>query len=227
MELHELHVLERHAGVVGHRHAVPGRDDRVGGVAVRAPGAAGGHDDGFGHEGLEPALDHVVGHHAPAHAVVDDQSGDEPLHVHGHTGLDGPLDHGVQHVVAGLVGPVAGARIAGAPEGPLSDGAVVEAAERAAPVVQLVDDGDGVLGHLGYGVLIGQVVGALHGVEGVLLPGVVGRLRVVGQRGVHSALRRSRMAASRPHLRQHGHIHALPPWLPRPPAGRPGHRRRR
>ena len=112
MELNELHVFQWHSGVVGHGHAVPRRDDRVGGVAIRAPGTAGGHDDGVGREGVEPALDHVVGHHTATHAVVDDQAADEPLHVHGDTGLDGLLDHGVQHIVTGLIGAVAGARIA-------------------------------------------------------------------------------------------------------------------
>ena len=35
VELDELHVLERHAGLVGHGHAAAGVDERVGGVASR------------------------------------------------------------------------------------------------------------------------------------------------------------------------------------------------
>ena len=73
MELDELHVLERHPGVVGQGHAAAGVDERVGGVGVDAARTAGGDDDGIRGEGLEAAADHVVGHHALAHAVVHDE----------------------------------------------------------------------------------------------------------------------------------------------------------
>ena len=74
VELDELHVLDRHAGVVGDGRAAAGGDDGVGDVAVDAAGAAGGHDHGVGREGLEAAADHVVGDDAAAGAVVDDEA---------------------------------------------------------------------------------------------------------------------------------------------------------
>ncbi len=112
------------------------------------PAPPGRDDDRVGREGLEAAVDHVVGHDSLADAVVHDQLGHVLLDVHLDLQLVGLLDQGVQQVVAGLVGAVAAARIAGAAERPLGDAPVVEATERATPVVHLVDDPDGVLGHL-------------------------------------------------------------------------------
>ena len=208
VELDELHVLGGHAGLVGHGRAGAGADDGVGGVAVDAAGAARGHDHGVGREGVEPAVDHVVGDDAAAAPVVDDQRGDEDLDVHLDLALVGALDQRVQQVVAGLVGAVAGARVPGAAERPLGDAPVVEAAERAAPVVHLEDDAGGVLGHLDGGVLVGQVVRALDGVEGVLLGRVVVGVRVVGQRRVDAALRGAGVAAAGVDLAEDRHVQA-------------------
>ena len=134
--------------------------------------------------------------------------GDEDLDVHRDLALVGALDEAVQQVVAGLVGAVAGARVAGAAERPLGDAPVVEAAERAAPVVHLEDDAGGVAGHLDGGVLVGQVVRALDGVEGVLLGRVVVALGVVGERRVDAALRGARVAAAGVDLAEDRHVDA-------------------
>ena len=157
----------------------------------------------------KPPLHHVVGHHAAAGAVLDHEVGDEPLHVHGDLVLVGLLHAGVQQVVPGLVGAVAGAGEAGPAEGPLSDAPVLEAAEGAAPVVHLVDDVGGVTAEHGGGVLVGQVVGSFDRVEGVLLRGVVVAFGVVGQGGVDASLRGPRMAARRVDLREDGDVDAL------------------
>ncbi len=53
--------------------------------------------------------------------------------------------------------------------------------------------------------LIGQVVGALDGVEGMVFPGVVLALRMVAQRGVDPALGCPGVGADRVHLGEHGH----------------------
>ena len=208
MELDELHVLERHAGVVGDGGAAAGGDDGVGGVAVDAAGAAGGHDHGVGGERLEAAADHVVGDDPAAAAVLDDEVGDEHLDVHRDLALVGALDEAVEQVVPGLVGAVAGARVAGAAEGPLGDAPVVEAAERAAPVVHLEDDARSVAGHLDGGVLVGQVVRALDGVEGVLLGRVVVALGVVGESRVDAALGGAGVAAAGVDLAEDRHVDA-------------------
>ena len=48
MELDELHVRDRHAGAPGHRHAVAGRDVRVGCVEINFPAAAGREHNSIG-----------------------------------------------------------------------------------------------------------------------------------------------------------------------------------
>ena len=209
MELDELHVLRRHAGVVGDRRPAAGADDGVGGVGVDAAGAAGGHDHGVGRERVEAAAYHVVGDDAAAAALVDDERGHEDLDVHLDLALVSALDERVQQVVPGLVGAVAGAREPGAAERPLRDAPVVEATERAAPVVHLEDDPGSVLGHLDGGVLVGQVVRALDRVEGVLLGRVVVTVRMVGKRRVDAALRGAGVAAAGVDLAEDRHVQAV------------------
>src|SRR5665811_1197700 len=99
-----LHVLDRHARVIGDGGAAARGDDGIGGVAVDAAGAAGGHDHGVGGERLEAAADHVVGDDPTAAAVLDDEVGDEHLHIHRDPALVGALDEAVEQVVPGLVG---------------------------------------------------------------------------------------------------------------------------
>jgi hypothetical protein len=223
VELDELHVLDRHAGVVGDRRPAAGGDDGVGRVAVEPAGAARGHDHGVGREGLEPAADHVVGDHATAGAIDDDQAGDEDLDVHLDLALVGALDEAVEQVVPGLVGAVAGARVAGAAERALGDAAVVETAERAPPVIHLEDHTGSVAGHLDGGVLVGEVVRALDRVEGVLLGRVVVALGVVGESRVDAALRGPGVAATGVDLAEDRHVDAVRACLdggaePREPA---------
>ena len=130
-----------------------------------------------------------------------DERGDEPLLVREDAGLDELLPHDVQDGLAGDVADVAGAGEAGAAEGPLLQTAVLAAAEDGAHVLQLDDVGWRLLAQGLGGVLVGQVVAALHGVEGVRLPGVL-----LAQGGVDPSLGSSRVAAQRVHLGQHGHV---------------------
>ena len=88
------------------------------------------------------------------------------------------------------VGGVHGARRTGRAERPLRERALVVPREDATPVLELVD----VAGRLGREdldrVLVSQVVGALHGVERVLLRAVLGG---VAERRVDAAFRGARM----------------------------------
>ena len=70
--LHELHVLERHAGPVSHRHAVSCFDRPIGRKRKHAARAAGGNDDGLrakesylacAHFDCGDAVTTAVGHH--------------------------------------------------------------------------------------------------------------------------------------------------------------------
>ncbi len=121
--------------------------------------------------------------------------------------LDAVLIQRLQDHVAGAVGGVAGpahrclAVVAGVPAEPaLVDAALGRAVERHAHLLEVEHRVDGFLAHDLDGVLVGEVVAALDGVEGVPLPVV---LFDVGQCRAHAALRRAGVAAGRVELRQH------------------------
>ena len=83
------------------------------------------------------------------------------------------LEKGVQHVEAGLVGRVQGALDRHAAESAHADPAVVVAAPRATPMLQLNQLVPGFLDEdLDY-VLVGEEVAALDGVEGMAVEAVV------------------------------------------------------
>jgi hypothetical protein len=111
----------------------------------------------------------------------------------------------VDEHVTGDVGGVGRARLAGCAERALRDAAVLGAREDRPPVLELVD----VVRRLGAEdldrVLVTQVVGALDGVEGVLL-GIV--LRGIPKRGIDPALGRAGVASHRVDLRDERHIGA-------------------
>ena len=69
--LHELHITQRHAVAVGHRHAVAGDDAAVGVESEHAPCAAGGDDHAFRLHRAHHAFLQTVAQHAGQFAVVD------------------------------------------------------------------------------------------------------------------------------------------------------------
>ena len=77
--------------------------------------------------------------------------------------------------------------------------------EERAPVLELVDVARRLLREDLDRVLVADVVGALDGVEGVALPGVLGR---VPERGVDAALGRAGMAPGRVELRDDADVGA-------------------
>ena len=173
VELHELHVLQRHARRERQAHAVARGGVGVGRGPVDAAGAAGGEHDGLRADGLDGAVDHVVRHDAATAAVgVLHQLGDEPLLVGRDLVLHAHRVERVQDHQAGEVGGEAGAREAGAAERALGDlaGALVAAEDRA-PVLELDDLAGRHLAQDLDGVLVAEVVGALDGVEGVVRRG--------------------------------------------------------
>ena len=209
MELHELHVLERNAGVQRHRHAVAVAGVRVRRHAVDAPHAARREDDRLPGDELQAAVDEIPADDADAAAVLDHEPPREVLLVHVHRPLLLALHQLlVEHVdedVARDVGRVHGARRAGRAERPLRELALVVPREDAAPVLELVD----VAGRLAREdldrVLVSEVVGALHGVERVLLRAVLGG---VAERRVDPALGRAGVASRRVELRDDADVRA-------------------
>ena len=200
VELHELHVLERHAGAERQAHAVTGGAVRVRGGRVHAAGAAGREHDRLGADRLDGAVHHVVGDDPGAAAmVIGDQLGDEVLLVARDVVLDAHRVQRVEDHQAGQVGGVTGAREAGAAERTLGDLArrLVTGEDRT-PVLELDDLARRVAAENLDRVLVAQVVRALDRVEGVVLGRVVGR---VAERGVDAALGRPGVTPHRVDLR--------------------------
>jgi len=205
VELHELHVLERHARGERHAHAVTGGGVRVGGRAVHATGAARGEHDAARADGLDVAADHVVGDHAVAVAVrVTDELRDEVLLVHRDVVLDADGPQGVEDDQAGDVRRVTRAGEAGTAERALRDlaGGLMPA-EDGTPVLQLDDLAGRLLAEDRDGVLVADVVRPLDGVERVVFGIVLG---LVAEGGVDAALRRTGVAPDRVDLGDERHI---------------------
>src|SRR6185503_6173211 len=138
MPLDELHVAQGHAVAVGDAHAVAGDDAGVGVLTEYASRAPGADDRCLAFDQQEfPGRD--IGCDYALHpAVLDDQVGAEKLVV----ALDGGvlvrgLEQRVQHVEAGLVRREPRALDLHAAEEADVDVAVVLAAPRTAPVLEL------------------------------------------------------------------------------------------
>ena len=207
VELEELHVLERDAPPVEQPRSVARERVGIGGDLEHLAEAAGGEQHGLGGEHVEIAGGELVGHDT-GHAAVDERDVEhlvlvEEVDVARHALLVQRLqDH-----VAGAVGRITRplhrrltvvARVA--PEGALVDLALGRAVERHAKVLELDDRVDRLAAHDLGRRLVDEVVAALHGVEGVPLPGV---LLDVGQRRAHAALGRARVGARRVELGEH------------------------
>ena len=134
------------------------------------------------------------------------ETGGEPLLVAGDLlrVLHELLVEGVHDRLAGDVGDVVGARRRGPTEGPGAELALLVAVEGDAEVLEVEQLLRSRLAHDLDGVLVGQVVRALDGVEGVRLPAVV-----LLQRRVDPALRGVRVRADWVDLADDPHRDAL------------------
>ena len=180
------------------RHPVAGARVGVGRADVEPARAAGGEDHGLGADRRQAAVEQVPGDHALAAALVLDELPDEELLVDAQVALHHLLVEHVDEHVAGDVGRVGRARLAGGAERPLRDPPVLGAREDRAPVLELVDVVRRLVAEDLDRVLVAEVVGALDRVEGVLLGVVLGG---VAERRVDPALGRAGVAARRVDLR--------------------------
>ena len=215
MELVEFHVLQGKSLAEDDAQAVTGQGVGIGGGFEHPPGSAGRQHDRLGVEDVNIAGGEFVGHHpggdrAPRglgqHQVEGVELVEELDVV-----LDAVLVQRLQDHVAGAVGGVAGpahrglAVVAGVPaEAALVDPALRGAVERHAHLLEIQHRVDGFLAHDLDGVLVGEIVAALDGVEGVPFPVV---LFDVGQRRAHPALSRTGVAPSRVQLGQDSGTH--------------------
>ena len=172
MELHELHIHQRHARVVGNRHAVAGVGVRVRRDLVRAAITARAEHHRLGAHRVNLAGEDVHRHDAAADVVLDDQVHAVPFAVELHAVAQRLFVDGVQEDVARPVGGEAGARRAVPAEAPLVDAPIGRAAEHAAHVLVFVDHARRIVDHDLDRILIAQPVRAFDRVEDVRLQAV-------------------------------------------------------
>ena len=131
------------------------------------PGAEKRHP---GADGDELAGADIQDDDAVTLTLFDAQRGDKPFRVDFDPFGHRPFVKGVEQHMAGDIGGIAGSGIAGAAERALGDRAVGEPAERASPVLHLIDDRRRLPAHELRGVLIGQIIASLDRIEGVFFP---------------------------------------------------------
>ena len=174
MELHHLHVLERHTDAQGHGHPVPSARVGVRRADVEASRPTGREDDRLRADRLEPAVEEVPGDHSLAAVVVHDELPGEELLV----GRDLPLHHllveNVDEDVTGDVGGIRGPRGAGSAEGSLGYAPVLGSREDGPPVLELVDIARSLVAQDLDRVLVAEVVRPLDRVVRVRLGIVLG-----------------------------------------------------
>ena len=186
--------------------------------------------DGFGVEDMDLAGGQFVSDHPGGDRAVRGLGEREVQRVELVEELDVVLDavlvQRLQNHVAGAVGGVTGpahrglAVVAGVPaEAALVDPALGGPVERHPHLFQVEHRVDGFLAHHLDRVLVGEIVAALDGVEGVPFPVVV---LDVGQRRAHAALGGAGVAAGRVKLGQNRCAHAGSGLHGRPHAGAAG-----
>ena len=215
VELVKFHVLQRKSFAEHDADTVAGQRVRVRRGLVHPARAAGGEHDGLGVKDVNVAGGQFVGDDAGGHRAVrglgEHQVKSVELVEELDVVLDAVLVQRLQNHVAGTVCGVTGsahrglAVVAGVPaEAALVDAALRRPVERHPHLFQIEHRVDGFLAHDLDGVLVGEIVAALDGVEGVPLPVVV---LDVGQRRAHAALGRAGVAAGRVQLRQNRGAH--------------------
>ncbi len=181
----------------------------VGSVTVHPSGAAGAENDSVGADHLDLTIGDIQRDHAFADAlVIDSDCEHHPLLIIVGIEADGLLVKRVQQVEPGFVGAVAGARIARAAERTLCDLAIGGARERATPVLHFEDDARSIGGHGDGGLLVGQEVGALDGIESMAFGRIVMRIGIVGQGGVDTTLGGAGVRAKRVSLSDERNVRA-------------------
>jgi hypothetical protein len=180
VELHELHVDQFSAGVVGQAVAVAGILPAVAGDLVGLADAAGRQHHRPGPEDDEPAMLPVIGHRPRDAVAVLEEPEDRAFHVHFDALVDAVVLEGADHFQAGAVADVSEARVLVSAEVALEDAAVAGAVEDGSPGFQFADAGRRLLGmQLGHAPVV-DVLPAAHGVGEVDLPVVA--VVHVGQR---------------------------------------------
>src|SRR5918997_4218638 len=175
VELHHLHVHELGPCVVGEHDAVAGPLPRVGGYLEDAPPPARGHHHGLRLEVHEaPRLARVGQRADDATVAVLEEPGYGGLHVDVGAGREDLLLEGPDHLEPRAVADVAEPAVGVAAEGALGDPALRRPVEERAPLLELDDPLGGLLGERLDHLPVVEELPAVHSVDEVLAPGVVG-----------------------------------------------------
>ena len=180
MELKELHVLHGYALPQGDGWTIAGQGMGVGRDLEHPSHATGGKQNRLGAEGMDLAVEYLVGRHAAGYAVLDQQIDDVVFVKELDVVADALLIQSLQDHVSRPVGGIARAahrplpKVVGVTaERPLGNLAIRCAVKGQAPVLQFIDCLDGFARHDFGGILVDQVVAALDRVEHVPFPKVL------------------------------------------------------
>ena len=173
MELHELHILERHPGPVSHSHAVAGSCEGIGSKIVHAAGSACGYDQGFAPYQEELSCGQVPDCYTLEDTVFYQDGGGIAFVVAGDLGvLLKQVIQGMHLEEAGLILGEDRTVEAMSSEGPLVDAPIGTPRPGDAPVFKLHDLFRGLLHKKRHHILVGQEVASTYGVPGVKLQAV-------------------------------------------------------
>ena len=137
VKLHELHVDQFGAGLIGQRVAVAGVLPAIARDLVSAADAAGREHDRFGPEHLESSALALVAEGAHDASLVVEQRRDRAFHVHVDSHVDAVILQRSNHLEPCAVAHVSEARIPMAAEIALENPAVCRAIEQCAPCFEL------------------------------------------------------------------------------------------
>jgi len=207
MKLKKLHVLQGNAAPQQNGLAVPGVGVGIGSDTEHAARAAVGEENRLGFEEQEFSGRQVIGRHACAAAVFQENIQNLDLVMEVHLILDALLVERLEDHVSGPIGGIAGpthrrlTEVTGvSPEPALVDPALRRTAERQAAVLEVIDRLNGLFSQDNGRFLIGEVITAFYGIEGVPFRLI---LLHIPQRRTDPALRRPGVRAHRMQLGQH------------------------
>ena len=170
MVLHHLHVHEGRSHLVGQCHAVAGADEGVGARLEDSTESTGGNDDRLRPYDVDVSRLHLHDDRAGALALFHDEGQDEPLLVDADAEAQNLLVEDVEEGLSGEVGDEERPGLSLAAERAYAQPALVVAVEDHPHILHGDDFVARLAAHHLDGVLVAQVVAALDGVVGVVLP---------------------------------------------------------
>src|SRR5660397_47568 len=158
MELHKLHIRQRHTSPVGQRHTCARVDQSPRRTTVDTTGTARSqHHRVRGETNQAPALKIVLNHPA-TDPILNHDLLHRILRIYADLRGNGLFVRSLQQIVTGTIGSIASTRIPSSSKGALGYGSVCEAAEGCPPTLHLTDPFRCVAAHDADGILVSQVV---------------------------------------------------------------------